>query len=161
ILVGRMAELTLKERLRNAALKVDEPGKRSLFISALVGPLKRWSEQADHLLIVPQDLRMGDPSFWTELEHGQFGIAGGIGFLRGASPLVVAAANPAWARGLHGFGWLRDLDVAGSDEAREAARCLALEWTLRFGAERTGVSAEPEVAARRLISWLSHANLLL
>jgi uncharacterized heparinase superfamily protein len=156
-----MAELTLKERLRNAALKVDEPGKRSPFFSALAAPLKRWSEPADHLLIVPQDLRLGDPSFWTELEHGQFGVAGSIVFLRGASPFVVNAPNKAWARGLHGFGWLRDLDVAGREETRETARCLALEWTLRFGAERNSVSAEPDVAARRLISWLSHANLLL
>ena len=66
----------------------------------------------------------------------------------------------AWARELHGFGWLRNLDAVGSEAAREAGRRLALEWIVRFGTDR-GVAAEPAVAARRLISWLSHANLLL
>ncbi|MCK9912592.1 hypothetical protein MXD81_25790, partial [Microbacteriaceae bacterium K1510] len=63
-----MAELTLKERLRKAALTVDEPGKRSAIMSAIATPLKRWTEPqtpVDHLLIVPQDLRTADPSFWT------------------------------------------------------------------------------------------------
>jgi uncharacterized heparinase superfamily protein len=157
-----MAEVTLKERLRKAALTVDA-GKRSAIVGALAAPLKRWTEPktpVDHLLIVPPDLRTADPSFWHEMEHGQFGLAGSIAFLRGRSPFVVEPPSAAWARELHGFGWLRNLDAAGSDEARETGRQMALEWTIRFGAER-GVSSEPAVLARRLISWLSHANLLL
>lgn len=159
-----MAELTLKERLRKAALAVDEPGKRSALASVITTPLKRWvtpRAPADYLLIVPQDLRTADPSFWTELEHGQFGLAGSLVLLKGRSPFEADAPNPAWARELHGFGWLRNLDAAGSEEARETGRRLALEWTLRFGHARTGVAAHPAVCARRLISWLSHANFLL
>ena len=158
-----MAELTLKDRLRKAAMTVDEPGKRSAMISAFAGPLRRWVGQAtplDHLLIVPQDLRTADPSFWHEMEHGQFGLAGSIAFLHGRSPFVIEPPSAAWARELHGFGWLRNLDAVGSEAARETGRRLALEWIVRFGADR-GVAAEPVVAARRLISWLSHANLLL
>ena len=158
-----MAELTLKDRLRKAAMTVDEPGKRSTMMSALAGPLRRWVGQAppvDHLLIVPQDLRTADPSFWHEMEHGQFGLAGSNALLRGRSPFVIEQPNVAWARELHGFGWLRNLDAVGSEAAREAGRRLALEWIVRFGTDR-GVAAEPAVAARRLISWLSHANLLL
>lgn len=159
-----MAELTLKERLRKAALGVDEPGKRSAIASKLAAPLKRWTEAKvplDHLLIVPQDLRVADPSFWEELQHGQFGLAGSMAFLRGHSPFEIDAPTPAWARELHGFGWLRNLDATGDGEARETGRRLALEWTLRFGNARTGPAADPAVASRRLISWLSHAGLLL
>jgi len=159
-----MMELTLKDRLRKAVLTADEPGKRSAIVSALAAPLRRWTEpksRVDHLLIVPQDLRTGDPSFWDELEHGQFGLAGCIAFLHGRSPFEIEAPSVAWVRELHGFGWLRNLDAAASDRARATARCLALEWALRFGNERIGIVAEPVVAARRLISWLSHANLLL
>ena len=68
---------------------------------------------------MPQDLRTADPSFWHEMEHGQFGLAGSIAFLRGRSPFEVEPPSAAWARELHGFGWLRNLDAAGSDEARE------------------------------------------
>lgn len=159
-----MAELTLKERLRKAALTVDEQGKRTAILGKIATPLKRWTEPktpVDHMLIVPQDLRTGDPSFWSELQHGQLGLAGQFILLKGESPFAAEPPSLAWARELHGFGWLRDLEATADDEAREAARCLALEWTLRFGGQRQGISAEPAVAARRLISWLSHANLLL
>jgi uncharacterized heparinase superfamily protein len=158
-----MAELTLKERLRKAALTV-ETTRRSTFATALAAPLKRWTEPStpvDHLLIVPTDLRVADPSFWDEIAHGQFGLAGSIVSLRGASPFEAAAPSIAWTRELHGFGWLRNLTAIDSEEARETGRRLALEWTIRFGNHREGVAAEPAVAARRLIAWLSHANLLL
>ena len=128
-----MAELTLKERLRKAALTVDEPGKRSTLVSAFAGPLKRWAMPAtpvDHLLIVPQDLRTADPSFWNEMEYGQFGLAGSIAVLRGNSPFEIEPPSAAWARELHSFGWLRNLDAAGSDAARDTGRKLALEWVL-------------------------------
>ena len=78
------------------------------------------------------------------MEHGQFGLAGSIAFLRGRSPFVIEPPNAAWARELHGFGWLRNLDAAGSEEARTTGRQLALEWTIRFGTDR-GVAAEPAV----------------
>ncbi len=68
------------------------------------------------------------------MEHGQFGLAGSIAFLRGRSPFEIEPPSAAWARELHGFGWLRNLDAAGSDEARETGRQLALEWAIRFGA---------------------------
>ena len=157
-----MAEVTLKDRLRKAASVVDA-GKRSAIVGALAAPLKRWTEPKtpiDHLLIVPPDLRTADPSFWHEMEHGQFGLAGSIAFLRGCSPFVIEPPNAAWARELHGFGWLRNLDATGNEEARTTGRQLALEWTIRFETDRA-VPAEPAIIARRLISWLSHANLLL
>ncbi len=158
-----MAELTLKERLRKAARHVDT-AKRSAIIGALAAPLKRWTEPrtpVDHLLIVPQDLRTADPSFWDEIEHDQFGLAGSIVVLRGRSPFEVEAPNAAWARELHSFGWLRNLAATDTDAARQTGRRLVLEWTIRHGSQRGGVAAEPDVAARRLITWLSHANLLL
>ncbi len=157
-----MTALTLKERLRKAATSVD-PVKRSAIMTALATPLKRLTEAGtpvDHLLIVPQDLRTADPSFWHELQHGQVGLAGSMATLRGESPFTVDAPSIAWARELHGFGWLRDLEAVDTDDARDAGRRLALEWSIRFE-NRPGVWAEPQVAAQRLISWLSHADFLL
>jgi len=157
-----MSGLTFRERFRIAAVSVDR-GKRSAMAGVFGSPLLRWSvaaPPAGQLLIVPQDLRTADPSFWHEIEHGQFGLAGCIAFLRGRSPFEIEAPNAAWARELHGFGWLRNLEAAHEDEAKQAARRLAAEWAIRYDAGR-GVGAEPAVAARRLISWLSHGNLLL
>jgi len=158
-----MAELTLKDRLRKAVANVDAV-KRSALAEALTAPLRRLAEPSgpvDHLLIVPQDLRTADPSFWDEIEHGQFGLAGTVVLLKERSPFEIEAPSPGWAQELHGFGWLRNLAAVDTEIARDTARRLALEWILRFGNERRGVSAEPAVASRRLISWLSHANLLL
>jgi uncharacterized heparinase superfamily protein len=157
-----MFDLTLKERLRMVAQSA-ERSKRSAVAGILASRIIGWSLSAppvDRLLIVPQDLRTADPTFWREIEHGQFGLAGSIAFLDGRSPFDILPPTPGWERELHGFGWLRNLAAAGDDEAPQAARRLAAEWAIRFGAG-IGVGAEPAVAARRLISWISHAALLL
>ncbi len=157
-----MFDLTLKERFRIAAQSV-ERSKRAALAEVLASRILGWSlaaPPADRLLIVPQDLRTADPSFWREIRHGQFGLAGSIAFLKGRSPFDIRPPTPAWERELHGFGWLRNLAATADDEARETARRLATEWAVRFGGG-AGVGAEPAVNARRLISWISHAALLL
>jgi uncharacterized heparinase superfamily protein len=159
-----MFDLTLKERIRNVALAADR-SKTSAVVSMLASRLLGWSftpPPADQLLIVPQDLRTADPSFWREIEQEQFGLAGSIAFLRGRSPFDIVPPNDAWERELHGFGWLRNLAAAATAdvEAKQAARRLAAEWAVRYGTGR-GIGAEPTVAARRMIAWLSHAALLL
>ncbi|MGZ5889737.1 MAG: heparinase II/III family protein, partial [Hyphomicrobium sp.] len=158
-----MAEMTFRDRLKIAALSA-ERSQRSAIAQTLATWLPAWSvapHPVDRLLIVPQDLRTADPSFWREIEHGQFGLAGSIAFLHGHSPFDIAPPTAAWERELHSFGWLRNIAAAtDDDEARRAARLLASEWAIRFGGSK-GVAAEPMVAARRLISWVSHAMLLL
>lgn len=157
-----MAELSIPERFRIFGLTADRARRRS--ISRLLNlPVVRWSfgsSGADQLLIVPQDLRTADPSFWQEIRHGQLGLAGSIALLGDASPFDVRPPSPAWERALHGFGWLRHLDAAERDDARDHARDLACEWSTRDLGSR-GIAADAVVAARRLISWVSHANLLL
>lgn len=158
-----MAEMTFRDRLKIAALSA-ERSQRSAIAQTLATWLPAWSvapHPVDRLLIVPQDLRTADPSFWREIEHGQFGLAGSIAFLHGRSPFDIAPPTAAWERELHSFGWLRNLAAAtDDDEARRGARLLASEWAIRFGSNK-GIAAEPVVAARRLISWVSHATLLL
>jgi uncharacterized heparinase superfamily protein len=157
-----MVDLTLKERLRRAAESAEWP-KRSALADMLASRVKGWAlatPSADRLLLVPQDLRTADPSFWREIQHGQFGLAGSLAFLNRRSPFDVVPPTQSWERELHGFGWLRNLAAAGDGAAHRLAQRLAAEWADRFGAG-TGVGAEPTVAARRLISWISHAALLL
>lgn len=157
-----MARLKLSERIRITHLAADRL-RRGAISSVLYSPPFRWQFGAaavEQLLIVPQDLRTSDPSFWDEFEIGEFGLAGSVAIIDEQSPFDVAPPNDAWARALHGFGWLRHLEATGRPEARETARLLAAEWAIRHKGG-SGLAWEPAVTARRLISWISHSNFLL
>ncbi len=157
-----MARITMSERLRIAALSGDR-SRRQAVSRALASPFLRWSQggaAADQLLILPQVLRTADPSFWREIEMGQFGLAGSTAVLKGQSPFDVPPPSGAWVRALHGFGWLHHLEAAHDDQARDAARQLVLDWIKR-NQGGAGMAWQSAVTARRIVSWLSHANLLL
>src|SRR6478609_6045691 len=98
------------------------------------------SPGADELLLAPPDLRAHDASFADEVAAGSFGLAGAVADLRGGSPFAIPPPSAAWARELHGFGWLRHLD--GAD--RGTARKLTADWIKRSH-RSTDVAWEPEI----------------
>ncbi|SFV38075.1 heparinase II/III family protein [Hyphomicrobium facile] len=154
--------LNVTERLKIRSLSVERLRRRAVTFT-LSSPLMRWryaGNGADQILIVPQELRAADPSFWTEIAHGHFGLASEIADLKGASAFRVTPPSIAWERELHGFGWLRHLAATEEEEAAAAARELVLEW-IALKRISHGIAYEPEVIARRLISWISQANMLL
>jgi uncharacterized heparinase superfamily protein len=154
--------LTARERFGLLALTVARV-RRGTLARMRRSRLLRWryrSPAAEELLLAPPDLRAHDPSFADELAAGNFGLAGLVANLRGRSPFAVAPPSRVWARELHGFGWLRHLEAARSAEMEEMARSLMREW-MRRSRGRHDHAWEPDVVARRLISWLSHADLLL
>ena len=157
-----MTGLSLAERIKIRTLSAEQ-ARRSALTRALSSPLLRWrygSASADQILIVPQELRAADPSFWFEVESDHFGLASEIADLKGASPFGIVPPSDAWARELHGFGWLRHLAAAESDDASAAARQYVLDWIMINRTPR-GIAAEPAVIGRRLMSWIAHANMLL
>ncbi|MBS0269565.1 MAG: heparinase II/III family protein [Proteobacteria bacterium] len=154
--------LNVTERLKIRSLSVERLRRRAVTFT-LSSPLMRWrylGNGTDQILIVPQELRAADPSFWTEVAHGHFGLASEIADLKGASAFRVTPPSLAWERELHGFGWLRHLAATEEEEAATAARELVLEW-IALKRLSQGIAYEPEVIARRLISWISQANMLL
>lgn len=154
--------LNVTERLKIRSLSVERLRRRAVTLT-LSSPLLRWryaGHGADQILIVPQELRAADPSFWSEIAHGHFGLASEIADLKGASPFRVTLPSVAWERELHGFGWLRHLAATEEEEAASAARNLVLEW-IALRRMSHGIAYEPAVVARRLISWISQANMLL
>lgn len=156
------SRLKFSERIRITHLAADRL-RRGAISSVLYSPPFRWqfgASSAEQLLIVPQDLRTADPSFWDEVDVGQFGLAGAVAQAGEASPFDIKAPSEGWTRELHGFAWLRHMAAAGRPEAREAAQLLAAEWALRHRGGG-GIAWEPHVLGRRLISWISHSNLLL
>jgi len=159
-----MARLKLSERIRITHLAADRL-RRGAISSVLYSPPFRWqfgASTAEQLLIVPQDLRTADPSFWDEVEVGQFGLAGAVAQAGDVSPFDLIPPSEGWARALHGFSWLRHLAAAGRPEAREMAQVLAAEWATRHrGGSGAGIAWEPHITGRRLISWISHSSFLL
>ena len=125
-----MSGLNVSERFKIRSLSVERLRRRAMTLT-LSSPLLRWryaGSAADQILIVPQELRAADPSFWSEIAHGHFGLASEIADLKGASPFRVEPPSLAWARELHGFGWLRHLAATEEEEAAAAAREYVLEW---------------------------------
>ena len=118
------------ERLRILRLLADR-SRRTTIANLLNSRLLRWRygpPTADQLIILPQDLRTADPSFWSEISVGHFGLAGAVAFLSEGSPFDLKPPSPGWSRELHGFGWLRHLDAARNDHAKAAGVRFVLDW---------------------------------
>jgi uncharacterized heparinase superfamily protein len=114
----------------------------------------------DRLLIAPQDLRTADSTRASEIYAGRFSFGGKVVVCDARSPFEVKAPSEDWSVALHGFSWLRHLRAADSGITRANARALVDEW---ISLQNSGDAAarRPEVTARRIISWISQAPLVL
>ena len=139
-------------RVRQSA--VNALMRTPLYRLRLMGP------RATEVLFVPQDLRTTDPTFVTEIEHGHMGLGGFVVDLAGRSPFEMVAPNPAWEERLHAFSWLRHMRAAREEGGDILAKRLVAEWIARHPSPR-GRAFEPGIQARRLMSWLTNAGLVL
>lgn len=161
-----MVRIGLSKHMRMAARHATGVGRQTSarLVSAALARLRRVNAPARHLVIVPPELRAADPSFWPEVQAGQFGLSGQVAELaRGrptpASPFAIEPPSEAWAAELHGFSWLRHLEAAANTEAEDAARSLIEVW-INEG-RRSKVASRPAVRARRILTWISHAPFVL
>jgi uncharacterized heparinase superfamily protein len=151
-----------RQKLGLAKLAI-ERARRGTVARVRRSRLVRWRHRppvADDLALSPPDLRPLDPSFADELDSGSVGFAGLTVRLRGMSPFEVPQPNEAWARELHGFAWLRHLDAVRTLDNEVLARRLVGAW-IRRASRWPAPAWTPDVVARRMISWLSHAGLIL
>ena len=151
-----------REKIGLAALAI-ERARRGTLARMRRSRLLRWRHRApvaDDLLLTPPDVRPQDPSFADEMESGGFGLCGLTVQLRGRSLFAVPPPSDTWTRELHGFGWLRHFGAAWSLENETTARGLVAEW-IAGQRRHTAHAWAPEVVSRRIISWLSHAGLIL
>ena len=135
---------------------------RKLVVGAAARALVRSSFPAktDRLVISPQDLRTADSTRASEIYAGRFVFAGKVVTCDSRSPFEIAPPSEDWAVALLGFGWLRHLRAADSGITRANARALVDEWITSHSAMEP-IAWRPEVMARRIMSWLSQATLLL
>lgn len=154
-------------------VSVEEWAKLSLFLAwattrrllgRLVGfPLYRlpfFLSATDRLVIAPQDLRTFDSTRANELSSGRFVFAGKVVICDARSPFEIAPPSQEWAVGLHGFSWLRHLRAAEPGTTRARARLFVDDW-IKFTSAGNSVAHRSDVTARRVISWLTQAPLVL
>src|ERR1700675_2389881 len=130
---------------------------------AMVHPLTGliyWTPPGERLVIAPQELRTADPTRASEIYAGRFAFAGKIVVCDGRSPFEMEPPSDEWADMVLGFGWLRHLRAADSSITRAHARALVAEWIALQGSWNS-LAWRPEIVARRIISWLSQAPLVL
>jgi len=152
----------ISDQARLAALTVNRAGRSALKF-ALKAPFSRWIAGvpvAYHLLILPQDLRTGDPSFAVELYEGYFGLAGAAAPVGSESPFKIMPPSVPWQKELYGFGWLRHLHAAEDQIAREKARKLIMDW-IGIRQRAPSLARDADITARRVIAILSHAAFIL
>ena len=114
----------------------------------------------DRLRGAPPDLRTGDVTVAEELYSGLFTFHGRALHAGERSPFALAAPSREWRRALCSFAWLRDLRAANAPWARERAQGLISAF-LECAPTRDDPAQEPGVAARRMLSFLAHAPMLL
>lgn len=124
--------------------------------------VSRFANRApEGLVAAPTDLRAIDPYFAEELLRGRIALAGRVMETGGHSPFQVEYPSLVFEERLHAFSWLRHIRSDRSSEACRKARRIVAEWMAIHGKKLAGVAWAPEIAAQRLIAWLSHSPVVL
>ena len=119
-----------------------------------------WPGRTDRLIIAPHDLRTADATRAAEIYAGRFVFAGKIVTCHGRSIFDLEPPSEDWEVALLGFGWLRHLRAADTALTRANARALVDDW-ISNAARKRSIGRRPDVLARRVISLLSQAPLVL
>ncbi len=158
-----LARAALNEQLRAAGLLAFRAGLAA--VRALAAPLYAvtglWRKPPERLLIAPQDIRTSDPTLAADIYAGYFAFAGKIVNTHGRSPFELEPASPAWGQTLAGFGWLRHLRAADTAVSRANARVLVEDFLNLAGKPSQSLAWEPDVAARRMLAFLSQSPVIL
>jgi uncharacterized heparinase superfamily protein len=126
-------------------------------------PIVNWPfsfGKADRIAIAPQDLRTSDATRASEIYAGRFAFAGKVVSCDSRSPFEMTPPSEDWAAALFGFSWLRHLRAAQSGITRANARALVDEW-ITLNRSHDPIAWRADVVARRVMSWLSQAPLVL
>ena len=130
--------------------------------SRLFKPLAghRGAQQRIQLIAVAPVLRAADSGFIAELREGSFALAGHSVQCDNASPFDAMGSAEVWQTSLHGFGWLRHVAPHADAPTEQRVHALVAQW-MAADVRTSLVAVRPSVVARRVLSWLSHADLLL
>ena len=108
----------------------------------------------------PEPRTIGSFARGRQLVAGNYLFAGTLINAPGLSLWDLTPPDTAYAKDLHGFGWLDDLAAVGDGPARAAAQDWLWGWIDQFG-KGYGPGWTPDLTGRRLIRWINHAIFVL
>jgi uncharacterized heparinase superfamily protein len=110
------------------------------------------------LEFLPNEMWPGDADRGRAIINGEFCFVGQT-LKRREALWRPSDVSREWVEELHSFNWLADLNATGGEAARETARDLVAKWLETEGVWRPA-SWRGEIAATRLINWLTYAEFL-
>ncbi|RVV97789.1 heparinase [Mesobaculum littorinae] len=108
---------------------------------------------------MPEPISIGRAQRGHDLARGQFLFAGTLVEAPGTAPWDLPSPGPRFDAELHAFLWLDDLAAATGAAPAQRMRDWTHDWVRRYGGG-TGPGWRPELAGRRLIRFLHHADTL-
>jgi len=125
-----------------------------LYRQTLSGPVP------DHIHFHPHDPRTRRLDEADALMRGRFRFAGQTLEVREGSVFDQPAPSKSFSAALHGFDWLRHLELAGGDLARQFAVKVTQQWLKRYG-RFASLPWQPEIIAERFLNLYAHAQFFL
>lgn len=115
----------------------------------------------ERLIVAPTDLRSIDPYVAAEMIDGRIPLAGRVLETGGSSPFGLELPSQMFAARLHGFTWLRHMRADKTERGSALARAIVNDWIGIHGRRTVGIAWDTDIAAQRLIAWLSHSPVVL
>lgn len=129
----------------------------------ITNPVYRWTWRSfgnETFSSAIPEIRPADPPSATDMVQGKYLFGSRVVETGGVSPFSVDADDREWLAELHGFAWLRHFADSRDPTERRFARTLVLDWIGRYG-HFNRYSWRNDLAARRVLNWLRHLDLLL
>lgn len=113
------------------------------------------------LLGVPRDPVQGDREAGLDILDGEIGL-GRERMATADLDFAATGRSPGVADYLQSFGWLRDLDAAGTRlEVAPFAETLMRRWLERHAQHVDDTAWRADLWGRRILAWTGHAPLIL
>ena len=105
----------------------------------------------------PRTQRLDDADAFM---RGRFRFAGQILEVREGSIFDQPAPSESFSAALHGFDWLRHLELAGGELACQFALKVTQQWVRRYG-RYAPLPWQPEIIAERFLNLFAHTRFFL